>query len=75
MALDPEVSSQMASMIVASTKLIGDTILSSNLNLQQGLGVIQNTLIQGNATPQQDAALRTAIHVPAADGIATALPK
>lgn len=72
MAFDPTVADQLTALTVVGAQESARLTGMADRNLTQGLGVIQNTLIQSNGATSDDAqqfgSLRTAIHVPAADG-------
>lgn len=68
MPLDPEVSDSFKSLIVSDAKNSSGLTQMADRNLSQGLGVIQNTLIQANGAVSDDpaifGALNTAAGVP-----------
>jgi hypothetical protein len=68
MALDAEVSDLLKGELAAGARESARLTGAVDRNLVQGLGVINNTLIQQHGSAADDAAtfaaLRTAIHVP-----------
>lgn len=68
MPLDPEVSDAIKALIVSGSKAASEQTAMASLNLAQGLGVINNTLIQQHGGVADDAAqfgsMNTAAGVP-----------
>jgi len=68
MAFDPEVAGQFTQLTVMSAQQGMTTINMIDRNLSQGLGVIQNSVIQAQASVSDDSglisALQTASRVP-----------
>jgi hypothetical protein len=68
MALDPEVSDGIKALILAGSKHQSELVGMASTNLAQGLGVINNTLIQQHGGVADDAAqfgaMNTAAGVP-----------
>jgi hypothetical protein len=66
--MDPAVESLLAAEVMSGTRESARLTSAADRNLTQGLGVIQNTLIQATGSPTDDAVImalaRTAIHVP-----------
>ena len=72
MALDPEVADGIKALILTGAQGRADTGGTINQNLAQGLGVVQSSFIQAQASNSDDpaviAALRTADRVPNVTG-------
>lgn len=68
MPLDPEVADGIKTMILSDAKNSSGLTQMADRNLSQGLGTIQNTLIQANGAVSDDpaifGALNTAAGVP-----------
>lgn len=61
MALDPAISDQLTTMILTNAKLSSQRINAIGENLMQGLGVVQNTTVQAQASTTDDAATMAAL--------------
>ena len=73
MALDPAVADQLTTLTLTGAQSGNQLTSVIDRNLTQGLGVINSTLIQQHGGVADDSAqmgaLRTAVHIPVADGV------